>query len=59
VISHLSAPPAAEKVDSMTWNKKIFKAETRELEGLPWYQNYRILSVLLLMLTAFIVIWFW
>ncbi len=59
VISHLTSPPPVEKVESMTWSKQIFKAETRELRGLPWYKNYRILSALLLLLTALIVIWFW
>ena len=59
VISNLSAAPPQEKVENMTWNRRIFTAETKELAGLPWYKNYRILSVLLLLLTAFIVIWFW
>jgi SSS family solute:Na+ symporter len=59
IISNASAPPPAEKVDSMTWNIGIFRAETRELASLPWYKNYRILSLLLLLLTAFIVIWYW
>lgn len=59
VISNMSAPPPAEKVEALTWNKRIFTEETKELKGLPWYQNYRILSLLLLLLTAIIVIWFW
>ncbi|MCA6079176.1 sodium:solute symporter [Fulvivirga sedimenti] len=59
IISNAGAPPAAEKVDDLTWNRRIYTAETKELEGLPWYKNYRVLSVLLLILTAFIVIWFW
>lgn len=59
VVSHLTAPPAAEKVDGLIWSKAIYKAETKELVGLPWYKNYRILSVLLLIATAIIVIWFW
>ncbi len=59
IISNAGAPPPAEKVDEMTWNRRIFTAETKELKGTPWYMNYRVLSVLLLILTAFIVIWFW
>jgi SSS family solute:Na+ symporter len=59
VISNMSAPPPAEQVAPLTWTKKIYQQETEELRGLPWYQNYRILSVLLLILTAIIVIWFW
>ena len=59
LISNLTAEPPAEKVEKMTWTKEIYKAETAELVGVPWYQNYRILSVILLVLTAAIVIWFW
>ena len=59
VISHLSPAPAAEKVEKMTWNKTLFKEETKELQGIPWYQNYRILAIILLLITAFIVGWFW
>ena len=59
VISGMSAPPDAEKVDQLTWTKAIYRAETRELADLPWYKNYRVLSLLLLLMTAFIVIWFW
>ncbi|MEJ2006398.1 MAG: sodium transporter, partial [Cyclobacteriaceae bacterium] len=59
IISNASAPPPENKVESMTWSIGIFRAETKELAGLPWYQNYRILSVLLLILTAIIVIWYW
>ena len=59
VISNLTAPPPAEKVEKMTWSKSIYQAETVELKEVPWYQNYRILSIILLILTAAIVIWFW
>lgn len=59
VISNLTAPPAKEKTDGLIWSTAIYKAETKELVGTPWYKNYRILSVLLLLLTAIIVIWFW
>jgi SSS family solute:Na+ symporter len=59
VVSLLTAPPAVEKTDDMVWSISIFRAETKELEGLPWYKNYRILSILLLIVTAVIVIWFW
>lgn len=58
IISQFSPAPAQEKVEGMIWTKKIYTEETKELAGLPWYQNYRVLSVLLLILTAIIVIWF-
>lgn len=58
VISQFSPAPSEEKLKGMIWTKKIYQEETRELVGTPWYQNYRILSVLLLIVTAIIVIWF-
>ena len=33
--------------------------ETEELRGLPWYKNYRILAVILLIITALVVGRFW
>jgi SSS family solute:Na+ symporter len=40
------------------WKYSAFAEESAELAALPWYQNYRILSVLLLSATAlFVYIW--
>ena len=58
-ISNLYPAPPAEKIEGMIWTPKIYTDETAELQLLPWYKNYRILSVILLILTAIIVIWFW
>ncbi len=56
----LATPPAsAEQVEHYTYRREIFAAETEELRGLPWYKNYRILAVILLIATAIIVISFW
>ncbi|MEM6522408.1 MAG: sodium:solute symporter [Bacteroidota bacterium] len=59
IISNLSAAPATEKTEGLIWTKSLYTAETKDLEGTPWFKNYRILSVLLLILTAVIVIWYW
>lgn len=59
VVSSLTRPPAQDVVNSLTWNPGLFRAETRELAHLPWYQNYRVLSVLLLVVTALVVGYFW
>ena len=59
VVSLLTAKPPAEKIEAMTWKKEMFAAETEELKGLPWYQNYRILSVILLIITAIVIAMFW
>lgn len=58
-VSLASAPPPAEKTEAMTWRKELFQQETEELKSLPWYQNYRILSVILLAITSVIVGMFW
>ncbi len=44
-----------DNVNNYIWHRAIFKAETKELKSLPWYKNYRILAVLLLILTAIVV----
>lgn len=59
VVSLNTAPPSEEKIAGYTWNKSLIKEETAELAGLPWYQNYRVLSVFLLILTFLLVGWFW
>ncbi len=59
IVSLATAPPNPEKVVALTWTRKFFDEETKEMEGLPWYKNFRILSVILLVLTALIVIYFW
>ncbi len=59
IVSMATAPPPAEKIDGMIWSRKIYDAETKELADVPWYKNYRILSVFLLILTAIVIAMFW
>lgn len=60
IFGSLRAPaPDASKVDDYVWTMDFYRAETEELKGTPWYWNYRILSVGLLILTAVLVISFW
>ncbi len=59
VVSLSTAKPDIEKIAEYTYKKELFTSETEELKALPWYQNYRYLAVILLILTAAIVIWFW
>ena len=51
--------PFADKVRDYTWSRDIIDAETEELSGLPWWQNYRYQAVGLLILTAILVGSFW
>lgn len=59
VISLATPKPDEEKVEEYTWNKGMYTIETEELKELPWYKNYRILAVLLLITTAIVVGYFW
>jgi len=59
VTSLNSEAPDPEVVAQYTWNKKVYKLETEELKGLPWYKNYRVQSLILLVLTACLVGYFW
>jgi len=57
-VSLLTAPPSEETVSRFVWNPSFYRNETRELEGVPWLRNFRVLSVLLLLLMAvFVYIW--
>ena len=49
-------PPPAEKVEGCTWTKAHYDAESATLAGVPWWQNYRVLSIGLLLLTALTVL---
>lgn len=58
-ISLASEPEADAKIEELTWRPALWHAETRDLEGLPLWQNYRYQSAALFVTTAAIVIWFW
>ncbi|NIS38619.1 hypothetical protein GWN26_10505 [Candidatus Saccharibacteria bacterium] len=59
VVSLLTAPPPPEKVNNLTWSRKIYDDETRELKAAPIYQNYRIHSIIILVLLGIILAIFW
>ncbi|MEM7105137.1 MAG: sodium:solute symporter [Bacteroidota bacterium] len=59
VTSVLTPPPSEEKTAAYTYNRQVFEEDNASLEGLPWYKNYRVLSVILLLITAVIVGYFW
>lgn len=42
----LSTPgPPAEKLEAVTWSRQSWRQETQELEGTPWYKNYRYMAL--------------
>jgi len=57
-VSLMTDPPPPEKTDELTWNVGYWHAETRELEDLPWWQNYRYHSLLLVLCTVVILYFF-
>ena len=55
IVSLMTPAPSEEKTAGLIWESRMFKDETKELAGLPWYENFRILSVILLIITAIVV----
>lgn len=49
VVSLTSHLPDAEKVAKNTWTIRIWKEESRQLKGIVWYKNFRVLSLLLVL----------
>lgn len=58
-VSLRTAPPPAEKTDGLTWSPAFFRAESRELEGVPLWKNYRVQSAALVVATVVIIGLFW
>ena len=58
IVSLLTAPPSAAVVERFVWSPAYFHEESKELAGLPWFKNFRVLSALLL-ITAAIFVYIW
>ena len=56
--SLLSPPPDAERIAPLMFSDAVWRAETAHLKTVKWYQNYRYISLGLLLLTGAIVVWF-
>ena len=55
VASRLAPAPPSSQVAALVWRPPLWRAESAALAGKPWAQNYRLLSLGLLALTAMIV----
>jgi SSS family solute:Na+ symporter len=44
-----------KELEGLVWTPNLYREETLEMKGLKWYNNYRILSVLLLVATFTVV----
>ncbi|MDE2219998.1 MAG: sodium/solute symporter [Gammaproteobacteria bacterium] len=53
-----AAPGAGAALEALHWSRNAFAAETVRLAAVPWWRNYRLQSLVLLALTAWIVIAF-
>lgn len=58
-ISLVTEKPSQERVLSLTWSSEFWRAESRQLETLPWYRNYRIQSSGLLAIALVILSVWW
>ncbi len=56
--SQLAPAPDIAGIAPLMFTISVWQAETEHLKTVRWYQNYRILSLGLLVLTGAIVIWF-
>jgi len=45
VVSLMTPPPNPVQVAANTWTKQVWIDETKELEGVVWYKNFRIISL--------------
>jgi SSS family solute:Na+ symporter len=59
VVSLATTPPPPEKVQEYTYTSATWREDGATLVGLPWYKNYRTLSVILLLITAVLIGYFW
>jgi SSS family solute:Na+ symporter len=59
ITSLFSAPPPGEKTSGLMWTPQFYHAESKLLSQVPWYKNYRVLSVILIVFTAALVITWW
>jgi len=59
IVSSMTAAPDQKQIEPYIWTKSLIAEETEELKDLPWYQNYRILAIILLVATFIVVGMFW
>lgn len=52
IVSLLDSRPNKETIAKYTWNRKVWALESEALKCIPWYKNFRIISLLLLILAV-------
>lgn len=51
--------PDGQEIEPFVWRKENWYTETADLRHRPWYRNYRIHSIVLMLITIAIVVSFW
>jgi len=59
IVSLVTKPQSEQQIKEYTYKKEMFTKESEELKQLSWYKNYRVLSIILLIVTAIVVGFFW
>ena len=59
VVSYSTGKPDAVKVAENTWNKKLLTDDFNEQKSTPWYKNFYMLSILLVIAAIIEYIIFW
>lgn len=59
VISLVSAPPVDNKIKGNIWTMEVFRADSDELKGVAWYNNYRVISLFLVAFCFLFAIIYW
>jgi SSS family solute:Na+ symporter len=57
-VSLATPAPDPQRIGRFLWTRDILRDESADLAALPWWQNYRTLSILLLAFTA-VFVWVW
>ncbi|MBQ4818689.1 sodium:solute symporter [Aquimarina sp. MMG016] len=59
LVSLATKRQSEQQIKEYTYKKEMFAEESKELAVLPWYKNYRTLSLILLIVTTIVVGFFW
>lgn len=57
-ITLMTPAPDRQAIADITWSNRAWREESADLEGTPWWQNYRIQAIVLVIITLAMVIYF-
>ena len=59
VVSLMTTPPEPSAVEPFIWTPALYREDSATMAGRPWYLNYRIQTIGLVLLTVAILVAFW